>query len=342
MSGSSRGWNRGPVTLWDASDRRHPREAATLRTRGPVASLALSPRAPLLITSGNQPRFTGGIDGWATLWNLKGGRPVEARSYTLKSYTSAAVASFSPDGRLLALPGVGSGLFDMADPNRPRHLKWAPVAVFQQDTAFSAQRRLLAVGESVDRVDGTSLSEPATELSGSRGRGGRRVTFHPEGSLLAATGDQGTAVLWDIGDLKSPHIAGGLPPLDDRIEDVAFTPDGRTLLTGGGDGTLRLWSLGTLPAAAHDPQRLACQVAGSGLDRTQWRRHAPGHTRTRAADHGGCCGQPLAAGRWPLDRSRRPRPHPVRRSSILGPKSLCAAEDHRLHGCQERFSVLPL
>ena len=90
--------------------------------------------------------FTGGIEGWATLWNVKGERAVEIRSYTLKSFTHAGAVSFSPDGRLLALPGAGSGLYDMRDPSRPRHLKWDPVAVFQQDTAFSVKRGLLAVG----------------------------------------------------------------------------------------------------------------------------------------------------------------------------------------------------
>ncbi|TVL88627.1 TIR domain-containing protein [Streptomyces sp. SAJ15] len=263
------------VILWDTSNRRHPRKTATLRTRGPVASLAFSPRAPLLVTSGNHPRFTGRIDGWATLWNLKGGRPVETRSYTLKSYTDASVASFSPDGRLLALPGAGSGLFDMGDPNRPRHLKWDSVAVIQQDTAFSTKRKLLAVGERVYRVNGTSLHKPAVELPDAPDRGGR-VAFHPDGNLLATADDEGTAVLWDIGDLRYPHVAAELPALDDSVDDVAFTPDGRTLLTGGGDGTLRLWDLGPLPAAAHDPKRLACQVAGGGLDHTQWLRHAPG------------------------------------------------------------------
>ena len=263
------------VILWDASDRRHPRKTATLRTRGPVASLAFSPRAPLLVTSGNQPMFIGGIEGWATLWNLKGERPAEIRSYTLKSFTHAGVASFSPDGRLLALPGAGSGLFDMGDPNRPRHLKWDPVAVLQQDTAFSAKRKLLAEGISVYRISGTSLSEPAVRLPDATDGAGR-VAFHPDGDLLATADDQGTAVLWDIGDLQHPHVAGETPPLDDSVDDVAFTPDGRTLLTGGGDGTLRLWNLGPLPAAAHDPKRLACQVAGGGLDRNQWRQHAPG------------------------------------------------------------------
>ncbi|MFE1775499.1 TIR domain-containing protein [Streptomyces sp. NPDC059008] len=263
------------VILWDASNRRHPRKTATLRTRGPVASLAFSPRAPLLVTSGNQPRLTGGIAGWATLWNLKGGRPAQMRSYTLKSFTNAGVASFSADGRLLALPGAGSGLFDMSDPNRPRHLTWDPGAVLQQDTAFNAKRKLLAVGDSVYQVNGTSLSEPAVELPDAPDRGGR-VAFHPDGDLLAEADDRGTAVLWDIGDLRRPHVAAELPPADESVDDVAFTPDGRTLLTAGGDGMLRLWDLGRLPAAAHDPKRLACQVAAGGLDRTQWLRYVPG------------------------------------------------------------------
>lgn len=216
----------------------------------------------------------------------------------------------------------------MSDPNRPRHIKWDPVAVLLKDTAFSAKRKLLAVGESVYRVNGASLSEPVIELPDAPGRGGR-VAFHPDGDLLAEADDQGTAVLWDIGDLQHPHAAGELPPLDDSVDDVAFTPDGRTLLTGGGDGTLRLWDLGPLPAAAHDPERLACQVAawrpgphavataraGTGLPRPVPLTH-PGHRDP-------CCPHRSTAIR--SARRRRTRGRPAAQAVLLD-------ADHHVRG----------
>ena len=65
------------------------------------------------------------------------------------------------------------------------------------------------------------------------------LRFSPDGSALASTSDDRSAVLWDL--------ASGTPSqrlrLDEPASQVAFSPDGARLYTGGLDQALRSWDL---------------------------------------------------------------------------------------------------
>jgi WD40 repeat protein/serine/threonine protein kinase len=64
------------------------------------------------------------------------------------------------------------------------------------------------------------------------------VGFNPEGTVLASSGFDGTARLWDLGTGEA------LATLTDQplpLEGVDFSPDGRYVVTAGDDGTVRVY-----------------------------------------------------------------------------------------------------
>ena len=78
----------------------------------------------------------------------------------------------------------------------------------------------------------------------------RGIDFSPDGTLIAAGGDDGSARIWTVLDGElwtvldghlSFRVSGRSAPLS--ISDVRFTPDSRGIATCGTDGTVRVWEL---------------------------------------------------------------------------------------------------
>src|ERR1044071_3757520 len=65
------------------------------------------------------------------------------------------------------------------------------------------------------------------------------IALAPDGRILAANGEDGTIVLWD---LERKTAIRRLKGHSNGASCLAFLPDGRTLASGGHDSTLRLWS----------------------------------------------------------------------------------------------------
>jgi WD40 repeat protein len=66
----------------------------------------------------------------------------------------------------------------------------------------------------------------------------RVAAFCPDGTRLAAGGDESRVVIVDSG---TGELVTEISGCEGRIQSLAFSPDGSTILTAGQDATLRLW-----------------------------------------------------------------------------------------------------
>jgi WD40 repeat protein len=268
----------GMTLLWDVTDRGHPRRTATLKTSTPVTAVAFSPRTDLMVTVGGQ-LFK---DGWATVWNTADrSRPRRLASVDGLGIVTRTVA-FSPDGKILALPGrTWLDLYDMTSPSAPHRLSPEHNMIGNDEAAFNPDGKTLAADGGAAGAaalwDVTTPSRPrrVADLA-SQSRRLTGIGFHPGGNLLTTAGQDGAAILWVLADPARPVSAATLRAHTDSLTGAAFSPDGRLLATASKDGTAVVWNIGGLPDVAADPTRLACDIAGPGLTPEEWERYLPG------------------------------------------------------------------
>ena len=90
----------------------------------------------------------------------------------------------------------------------------------------AATQRQLRVLEAPDRDAG--------------GASGKPIAFSHDGRGLAAAGDDGTVVIWNLEPVRPAHVLRGH---SGKVLGVVFAPDGRRLATAGDDTTIKLWNL---------------------------------------------------------------------------------------------------
>ena len=88
------------------------------------------------------------------------------------------------------------------------------------------------------RLVDAATGEVRRRLSGHRGDV-IGVEFSADGRLVASSGRDGEAIVWDRDGTVLERLATG----DSGVQGLAFTPDGGRLLTAGGDGAVRFWDL---------------------------------------------------------------------------------------------------
>jgi WD40 repeat protein len=106
------------------------------------------------------------------------------------------------------------------------------------------------------------------ELEQNVGNAVLTLEFSPDGSILAMSGGEAFASLWDVakGVPIGPRLRVG-----GREVALDLSPDGRRLLTTHGDGQGAIWNI--------DPEwwsQRACTLANRALTREEWEEFLPG------------------------------------------------------------------
>jgi WD40 repeat protein len=219
------------IRLWDVRARRQIGRPLKGHN-GDVYSVEFSRDGRRLVSVGG--------DDAVRIWDVRSHRQLGSSLPNKK----AAVATFSPDGRMVA--STGDKTVRLWDARTHRQIV-APLTGHTEtvsDVAFSPDGRTLASG-SVDRV--IRLWDIRAEVE--RGRripalapDSVRVAFSRDGETLASTSDGEPVRLWDVATRRElePPLAGHRG----SVIDMAFSPDGETFGSAGlEDNKIRLWDL---------------------------------------------------------------------------------------------------
>jgi len=131
------------------------------------------------------------------------------------------------------------------------------------------------------------------------------VAFSPDGHILAAAGNDGVILLWNVTNPSSPQPLA-TQNVGSTIYSLAFSSDGRTLAAGQFNGKVTLWNV-TEPARLRLDRTLAPVAVGTVVLSVAFSPDGrTSHHRRRW--HGQALGRgqpsPAAAIRQILDRGR--------------------------------------
>ncbi|MEZ5997327.1 MAG: AAA family ATPase [Hyphomonas sp.] len=175
-----------------------------------VPSMAFSPTAPLLMTSGEDQRLS--------LWDISTSQPQLLWTQGDVHGTAIHGIAFSRDGQLLASGGGDymAKIWRVAD--------------------------MVATGLGTDEVEAEPL-DPVATLKG-HSDSVFSVAFSPDGKRLASGGYDRVIRIWNLEPLETglqPAPIATLTGHEGTVLQLAFSDDGAFLYSGGKDETVRIW-----------------------------------------------------------------------------------------------------
>ncbi|MEV6325428.1 TIR domain-containing protein [Nocardia sp. NPDC051787] len=262
------------VSLWDLSDRAHPR-----RLGPPLTGLGGVVRTIVFAPDGE--RLAAGSDKNSLVWDISKreaprriGRGLHDRQVRELTFT---------DGRLLALGwnGGDAALWDLTNPDEPSLAGTAPTRVTVGSLAYSPAAQVLVttgtdrtvqLWDVGDLAHPRRLGDPLRDTLG----GDIGVVFDQTGRLLAEAGLDGRILLWDITDPARPvKIADPIDADANAVSAAQFSMDGDKLVAVYSDGPAVIWDLSSLNDLRRRTVEIACATVGSGLDPAGWQQYIP-------------------------------------------------------------------
>jgi WD40 repeat protein len=155
------------------------------------------------------------------------------------------VLAFSPDGRLIAIGGEAGSLFVLdrqsEEWNSLENVEDEAVSYIKgvNNLTFSPDGRLIAAGlAGTDLVPVWDLGTQTLVVGLHTGStDGNRAAFSPDGTLLAAAGQDGRVTLWNAADWQAQHTLVH----SQRVTQMVFSPDGASLVTSDERGAIYVW-----------------------------------------------------------------------------------------------------
>jgi WD40 repeat protein len=243
---ASGSWDK-TIKLWDATS---GQETYTFNNvNQDINGVAFSPDGRLL----DSAETIWGVESKQVLHELdrgEGGKP-----------------SFSPDGKLLAVGGIGRPvkLWDVGSGQAVRTFeRQANNDTFT--TVFSPDGTIVATSgyDGLIKLWDVQGGKLLRNLSYGSEFGIHSVAFSPDGQLLASGGTGSTVRLWDI---ESGQVLRTLTQ-GDGLYGLAFSPDGRLLASAGCDRTVKLWEVKTgkpLRSLRHADEVMAVVFSPDGM-----------------------------------------------------------------------------
>ncbi|MET8154083.1 hypothetical protein, partial [Actinoplanes sp. NPDC005259] len=246
------GYQSSATTLWDLADRSRPQELGTYYYHGPgmsfdVDGLAFSPDGRSLV-----------VDEGLSTYILDVTDPFDPFVVRTFPGVPGSTMAFDPTGATLVLAQVDGVLtvYDMRRPATARVVKGQvePPTMPTDDVDPADGPGNQPVPPTIPPEEPDPADHPDDQsywpVSGPTDL--RAIAYSPDGRYLAAGGKQGTAMVWDLTEMRRPMLVNTVRA-NGAINTVSFDPKGRKLVTGDTSATTTVWN--TVPLTS--PDRLA-------------------------------------------------------------------------------------